>query len=129
VADSATRPGTARSVALPAPEPVLPRLLREGLPAVAHGRRDEARAAGRRPASSLWFGKGQLGAAGLAVAAVVHDLSMTGLSVLMIGHVDFTILYGALPAMETGRVSADYARLEHRAWYDEVTGARRGDRR
>jgi formate dehydrogenase subunit gamma len=72
----------------------------------------------------LWFGKGQLGAAGLAAAAIVHDLSMMGLAVLMIGHVYFTFLYGALPAMETGWISAEYARLEHRAWYDEVTGGR-----
>ena len=50
----------------------------------------------------MLFGKGRLGADGLAITAMVHDLSMLGLSVLMIGHVYFTFLYDALSAMRTG---------------------------
>ena len=64
----------------------------------------------------LWFGKGQLGANGLAVTAMVHDVSMLALTVLFVGHVYFTLLYGALPAMVNGYVSEDYARLEHSKW-------------
>ena len=66
----------------------------------------------------LWFAKGHLGPGGLAAAAIVHDLSMLGLTVLMIGHVYFTFLYGALPGMWTGWVTEEYARAEHRDWVD-----------
>jgi formate dehydrogenase subunit gamma len=45
---------------------------------------------------------------------------MLGLSVLMIGHVYFTFLYGALPAMRTGFVSEGYARMEHRRWFESL---------
>ena len=69
----------------------------------------------------LWFAKGHLGPTGLAVAAIVHDLSMLGLSVLMIGHVYFTFLYDALSAMRTGFVTEDYARMEHREWFEDLS--------
>ena len=65
---------------------------------------------------ALWFGKPILGAEGMAVAAMLHDLSMLAVTVLMIGHVYFTLVYGALPAMTTGYVSEEYARLEHAKW-------------
>jgi len=66
----------------------------------------------------LWLGKGRLGPNGLAVTAMAHDLSMLGLSVLMVGHVYFTFLYDALSAMLTGFVTEDYARMEHRKWFE-----------
>jgi len=66
----------------------------------------------------LWAGKGHLGASGLAWAALAHDLSMLGLTLLMIGHVYFTFLYDALSAMRTGYVTEDYARMEHRRWLE-----------
>jgi formate dehydrogenase subunit gamma len=68
----------------------------------------------------LWFGKGRLGADGLALAAIGHDLSMLGLSVLMIGHVYFTFLYDALSAMRTGLVTEQYARMEHPKWLETL---------
>ncbi len=68
----------------------------------------------------LWFGKGQLGPNGLALAAMGHDLSMLGLSVLLIGHVYFTFLYDALPAMRTGLVTEPYARMEHLKWLEAL---------
>ena len=68
----------------------------------------------------LWFGKGRLGANGLASTAMVHDLSMLGLSVLMIGHVYFTFLYDAFSAMRTGFVTEEYARMEHPKWLDAL---------
>ena len=64
----------------------------------------------------LWFGKGRLGADGLACTAMAHDLSMLGLSVLLIGHVYFTFLYDALSAMRTGFVTEEYAQMEHPGW-------------
>jgi formate dehydrogenase subunit gamma len=67
---------------------------------------------------TLWLAKGHLGPSGLAMAAMAHDLSMLGLSVLMIGHVYFTFLYDALSAMRSGYVTEDYARSEHRRWLD-----------
>lgn len=72
----------------------------------------------------MWIGKGQLGADALATAAIVHDLSMLGLSVLMIGHVYFTFLYGALRGMTTGMVTEDYARMEHKKWFDALASER-----
>ena len=68
----------------------------------------------------LWFGKGRLGANGLAIAAMGHDLSVLGLSVLMIGHVYFTFLYDALSAMRTGLVTEQYARMEHPRWLETL---------
>jgi formate dehydrogenase subunit gamma len=68
----------------------------------------------------LWLGSGRLGPDGLAVAAMVHDVSMLGLSVLLVGHVYFTLLYDALSAMRTGYVTETYARLEHGAWLQEL---------
>ena len=64
----------------------------------------------------LWLGKGQLGANGLAITAMLHDVSMLALTVLFVGHVYFTFVYGALPAMLTGYVPESYARLEHSLW-------------
>lgn len=68
----------------------------------------------------LWLGSGRLGPDGLAWSAIVHDLSMLGLSVLMIGHVYFTFLYDALPAMRSGLVSEESARLEHLRWLESL---------
>lgn len=70
----------------------------------------------------LWFGKGHLGAGGLAAAGIVHDLSLLGLSLLLVGHVYFTFLYDALSAMRTGHVTEEYARLEHRRWFEGLSG-------
>ncbi len=69
----------------------------------------------------LWFGQAGLGPEGLALVLSVHDMSMLGLTVLMIGHMYFTFLYGALPAMTTGYVSEDYARMEHAEWYETLS--------
>ena len=68
----------------------------------------------------LWIGSGHLGPNGLAGTAMVHDLSMLGLSVLLIGHVYFTFLYEALPAMRTGFVTEEYARTEHPKWLETL---------
>ena len=69
---------------------------------------------------ALWFFKGELGATGLAVAAMVHDLSMIILTVLLVGHLYFTFVYGALSGMTTGYIPEEEARLEHAKWIDEL---------
>jgi formate dehydrogenase subunit gamma len=68
----------------------------------------------------LWLGKGALGAAALGWTALVHDLSVLGLTILAMGHVYFTFLYDALSAMRTGYVTEEYARLEHRRWFESM---------
>jgi formate dehydrogenase subunit gamma len=69
----------------------------------------------------LWFAKSYLGGSGVALAAMIHDLSMLLLTVLLIGHVYFTFVYGALPGMVTGYVSEDYARMEHAKWLESLS--------
>ncbi|MBI5029957.1 MAG: cytochrome b/b6 domain-containing protein [Chloroflexi bacterium] len=68
----------------------------------------------------LWFGKGQLGTNALALTAMVHDLSMLGLSVLMIGHLYFTFVYDAISGMVRGYVTEEYAKMEHPKWLEEL---------
>lgn len=73
----------------------------------------------------LWFAKGALGPSGLALTAMVHDVSMLILTVLLVGHLYFTFVYKALSAMTTGYVSAEDAKIEHPKWVDQVTGEMR----
>ena len=68
----------------------------------------------------LMFAKGQLGPDGLGIAAMIHDLSMLGLTVLMIGHLYFTLVYDALSSMLTGFVTEEYAKMEHPKWLEEL---------
>ena len=68
----------------------------------------------------LWFGKGQLGADVLAITAMIHDLSMLGLTVLMVGHLYFTFVYDALSGMLRGYVTEEYAKMEHPKWLEEL---------
>ncbi len=72
---------------------------------------------------ALWFAQPTLGPDGLALVLSVHDVSMMGLTVLMLGHMYFTFLYGALPAMTTGYVTESYARMEHGEWYETLAAA------
>lgn len=64
----------------------------------------------------LWLGKGSLGPTGLLIATMTHDLSMAIMAVLTVGHIYFTFVYDALPAMTTGYVTEEYARMEHPLW-------------
>ena len=68
----------------------------------------------------LWFAKGTLGGDGLAVAAMVHDVSMLVLTILLIGHLYFTFVYKALPGMTSGYIPEEEARLEHSKWVEEL---------
>jgi formate dehydrogenase subunit gamma len=64
----------------------------------------------------MWIGQGRLGPTLLPLVALMHDLSMLGLTVLTVGHVYFTLLYGGLDAMLKGTVTEEYARMEHAKW-------------
>jgi len=68
----------------------------------------------------LWFAKGSMGGVILGIVVSIHVLSMLALTVLLVGHVYFTFVYGALPGMTTGYVSEEAARLEHPKWVEEV---------
>ena len=68
----------------------------------------------------LWVGKGSLGGDGLALTAMVHDISMLVLTVLLVGHLYFTYIYNALSGMTTGYVPEEEARMEHAKWVEEV---------
>ncbi len=68
----------------------------------------------------LWLAKDQLGANGLAITAMIHDLSMFVLTVLLIGHLYFTYVYQALPAMLSGYVDEEEAYLEYPKWVEEI---------
>ena len=69
---------------------------------------------------ALWFIKPTLGGAGLAWAAVVHDISMVSLTVLLVGHLYFTFTYKALPGMTSGYIPEADARLEHAKWVADL---------
>jgi formate dehydrogenase subunit gamma len=68
----------------------------------------------------MWFGKGSLGANGLALAAIVHNLSMLILTVLLVGHLYFTFVYDALAGMVKGYIPEEAARLEHAKWVETL---------
>ena len=68
----------------------------------------------------MWFGKGMLTANGLAVAAIIHNLSMLILTVLLIGHLYFTFVYDALAGMVQGYIPEAEARLEHAKWVESL---------
>lgn len=68
----------------------------------------------------LWVGKGSFSPNGLALTTMAHDISMLGLTVLLVGHLYFTFVYNALSGMTTGYIPEDDARLEHPKWVEEL---------
>ena len=68
----------------------------------------------------MWFGQGRLGLGGLAIAAIIHDLSMLILTALLVGHLYFTFVYGALAGMVKGYVPEEEAQLEHAKWVESL---------
>jgi formate dehydrogenase subunit gamma len=69
---------------------------------------------------TMWFGAGRVPQQVFLDALVVHDISMTILTVLMLGHIYFTFVYGALDAMIRGRITRLYAQVEHPLWLQEL---------
>ncbi len=68
----------------------------------------------------LWIWAGQLTDVQLSWAALVHNVSMLGLVLLLIGHIYFTVVYKAINAMHTGYVPRTDAELEHAKWVAEM---------
>lgn len=68
----------------------------------------------------MWFGGGKIPPQMFMSALVLHDISMAILTVLMLGHVYFTFVYGALDGMIQGRISRLYAQVEHPLWVKEL---------
>ena len=67
-----------------------------------------------------WVWSGQLSATMLSWTMLIHNLSMLGLVLLLVGHIYFTVVYKALTSMHTGYVPKQEARLEHAKWVAEV---------
>lgn len=68
----------------------------------------------------LWFGGTNIPQDWFLISLMVHDISMTVLTVLMIGHMYFSFVYGAMSGMIRGRISATYAQIEHPLWLKEL---------
>jgi formate dehydrogenase subunit gamma len=68
----------------------------------------------------LWFAKGDMGPEGLAITAMVHDVSMLALTVLLVGHLYFTFVYKALQGMVSGYIPEEEAMIEHPKWVEEL---------
>jgi formate dehydrogenase subunit gamma len=68
----------------------------------------------------LWFGVEHVPGQVFLGALAVHDVSMTVLTVLMLGHVYFTFVYGALDGMLKGTITRLYAQVEHPRWLHEL---------
>jgi formate dehydrogenase subunit gamma len=68
----------------------------------------------------MWLGAVRVSSQVFLGALVVHDISMTVLTVLMLGHVYFTFVYGALDGMIRGNISRLYAQVEHPRWLQEL---------
>lgn len=71
----------------------------------------------------MWFFGPSLGATGLSLTAIIHDVAMLTLALLLIGHLYFTFVYKALSGMTTGWIPEEEARLEHAKWVDELEAA------
>lgn len=69
---------------------------------------------------ALWIGKGELGPTNLAIAASIHGVAMLTLTVLLVGHIYFTVVYKALSGMTSGYINEEEARMEHAKWIDEL---------
>ncbi len=68
----------------------------------------------------MWVGKGSFSPNSLAITTMFHDLSMLVLTVLLVGHLYFTYVYGALAGMVKGYIPEEEARLEHSKWVESM---------
>ena len=68
----------------------------------------------------LWIYAGQMTDTALSWAVLVHNVSMLGLVLLLIGHIYFTVVYKAINAMHTGYVPRTDAEIEHAKWVAEM---------
>jgi formate dehydrogenase subunit gamma len=70
-----------------------------------------------------WISAGTMSDTLLSWTMLVHNVSMLGLVLLLIGHIYFTVVYKALTSMHTGYVPTEDARIEHAKWVAEVEAA------
>jgi formate dehydrogenase subunit gamma len=68
----------------------------------------------------MWFGAGRIPGEAFMGSLLVHDVSMSILTVLLVGHVYFTFVYGALDGMIKGTITRLYAQVEHPRWLREL---------
>ncbi|HEY3368023.1 MAG TPA: cytochrome b/b6 domain-containing protein [Symbiobacteriaceae bacterium] len=68
----------------------------------------------------LWLGRAALGRELFGWMLVAHDVSMTLMVLLTLGHLYFVFVYGALRGMTTGYVTRAYAKMEHAKWLAQV---------
>ncbi len=74
---------------------------------------------------ALWIGKPHFGQSVsynnfFLICILVHVASMLILTLLTLGHIYFSILYGGLPGMIDGYVTEEYAAMEHPLWLEEM---------
>lgn len=67
-----------------------------------------------------WAMAGSMSDTLLSWTMLVHNVSMLGLVLLLIGHIYFTVVYKALTSMHTGYVPKADALIEHRKWVEEI---------
>jgi len=70
-----------------------------------------------------WISAGTMSDTLLSWTMLVHNVSMLGLVLLLIGHIYFTVVYKALTSMHTGYVPTVDAKIEHAKWVAEVEEA------
>ncbi|MFU8841241.1 MAG: formate dehydrogenase subunit gamma [Nitriliruptoraceae bacterium] len=70
-----------------------------------------------------WISAGTMSDTLLSWTMLIHNVSMLGLVLLLIGHIYFTVVYKALTSMHTGYVPTGDARIEHAKWVAEVEAA------
>lgn len=75
----------------------------------------------------LWLAKSSLSVSQLSMAAAAHDIAMLVLTLLLVGHIFFTFVYGAWSSMGSGYVDRLDMELEHADWVDELDSADRVD--
>lgn len=68
----------------------------------------------------VWIAGGTMSDTMLSWSMLIHNLSMLGLVLLLIGHIYFTVVYKALTSMHTGYVPKAEALIEHRKWVEEL---------
>jgi formate dehydrogenase subunit gamma len=64
----------------------------------------------------LWWMKPSLGITQLSLLGITHDIAMLALTLLLVGHVFFTFVYGAWSSMSSGYVSRHDMEMEHADW-------------
>ncbi len=68
----------------------------------------------------VWISAGTMSDTMLSWAMLIHNVSMIGLVLLLIGHIYFTVVYKALTSMHTGYVPKVDAEIEHSKWVAEI---------